>query len=46
MPLDKLGNRYEIQPDCLQTYNGIDDLHLSISRNMFDLKSSDFELKK
>lgn len=41
MSLDKLGNRYEIQPDCLQTFNGIDDLHKSINRHQFDLKQSD-----
>lgn len=46
MSLDKLGNRYEIQPDCLQTYNGIDDLHRTINRTMFDLKNTDYALKK
>mmetsp|Transcript_17381 Transcript_17381/g.38289 ORF Transcript_17381/g.38289 Transcript_17381/m.38289 type:complete len:141 (-) Transcript_17381:758-1180(-) len=46
MSLDKLGNRYEIQPDCLQTFNGIEDLHKNINKNFFDLKASDYELRK
>lgn len=45
MSLDKLGNRYEIQPDCLQTYNGIEDLHMSIGRNHFDLNLKPEDLR-
>lgn len=45
MSLDKLGNRYEIQPDCLQTYNGIEDLHMSIGRHHFDLNLKPDDLK-